>query len=338
MSHPSRTRASCTAAALWLALQPAQAGEVIANGGNTVEFLGLERTKATAIHSALGGTPGQAVHYCAADLLAKTDLADAAVTVHFGPGGAQYCVVTALERPRPATAALRAAPPADLDAARFEPLARALDADESVRNAVHLFGAARRSLEPAALAELMEETYGAAPPVAEAFAALDLLRGESDAALAAAVATSAGEASLRRAAIAALANFADRDAAWRALVVACVDDQEALRDDARTALFGFLRAGPRPIDWSPARAELAALFAGANPWALPVMFETLARTELDPSLARELLAAEPALAVAYATAEHAPTRAHARALLVGAAGADHGDDPAAWRAYFASLR
>lgn len=323
---------------------PANAGETLRNGRHTVEFLGLERRTAADVHAQLRGAAAGAaageVHYCAADLIAKCGFAGASVFLHPQDDGSLYCVVTLLERERDAAGLLRHAPPASapIEAPELDELARLLDRDEGARNAVHLFAARRRVIDAKALAAEMTELFGEPRTVAPAFALLDGLVDEAAFDQLLAVLGHAGASSRRRAAGAALANFAERDEAWHALVTACLDADPQLSSDAGSALQGLLRAGARRVDWKPAQGSIEALLAGAHLWALPTLIDLLVATEIEPAVARAAIAAQPRLLLDRAAARHAPTHAPARRLLALAVGRDHGGDIAAWREALAEIR
>ncbi len=90
----------------------------------------------------------------------------------------------------------------------------------------------------------------------------------------------------RMVAAAILANFAERDSTWFALVDALRDPS----DPVRTASAAVLGSFPsRPVDWASQTATLRFLLGGTNVAASELVFSMLARTQISPTLATALL-------------------------------------------------
>jgi hypothetical protein len=90
----------------------------------------------------------------------------------------------------------------------------------------------------------------------------------------------------RMTAVAVLSNFGMRDSTWLILVRALRDPHETVRN-AAAAVLGALPA--RTIDWRASTGDLRLLLGGTNLPAIQTVFDLLARTNVDPSLASQLL-------------------------------------------------
>jgi len=88
-----------------------------------------------------------------------------------------------------------------------------------------------------------------------------------------------------------------------------------------------------PIDWSGARSPLSAIFEGTNLSAFDSILQVLVVTDIDPEFAQQLARENPDLLLAYAGAEHGPTRIPALNFLRAISGEDFGTDVDAWRAW-----
>ena len=73
-------------------------------------------------------------------------------------------------------------------------------------------------------------------------------------------------------------------------------------------LMGQVARQRDPVDWSGARSPLSAIFGGTNLPAFNTILQVLVVTAIEPQLAQQLARESPDLLLAYAGAEHEPTR------------------------------
>jgi hypothetical protein len=144
-----------------------------------------------------------------------------------------------------------------------------------------------------------------------------------------------GDYANRLVAASILANFPERDSTWLALTDALRDPHEAVRSAAAMVLQGF---PARKVDWAPEVETLRLLVGGTNVGATQQVFEMLARTEVAPSLARQLLQTNEYWILSHLRAEYPGAASSARALLVQLhGGVDLGAGDAAWATWIAKL-
>lgn len=165
---------------------------------------------------------------------------------------------------------------------------------------------------------------------------LDAHRAESDRRTALAALREDGPYANRVAAAAVLANFAEQDSSWWALVEALRDGNEAVRATAVTAL----RVLPvREVNWAPVAPSLRALLGGTNVSATQAVMELLDRTKVSPALASPLLGkGNGDWLLTHLRAENPLATYSAHALLVRLnGGVDLGTQDTAWMRWLATL-
>ena len=96
---------------------------------------------------------------------------------------------------------------------------------------------------------------------------------------------------------------------------------------------GLMTRERDPVEWSGARSPLSAIFGGTNLPAFNSILQVLVVTDIDPEFAQELAHESPDLLLAYAGAEHGPTRIPALNFLKAISGEDFGTNLDAWRAW-----
>jgi hypothetical protein len=135
-----------------------------------------------------------------------------------------------------------------------------------------------------------------------------------------------------------LANFPDRDGAWRSLLEIAVGREQG-RDAfvAQHALISMSDRSPRPIDWSPAVATIHDVLDGTALAALAPLAKALAATGASPAQAPGYLANGGEMLVAYVESDNPDVRDPAHDLLVKLRGQDLGFETAPWRAWIKSL-
>lgn len=175
----------------------------------------------------------------------------------------------------------------------------------------------------------------------------DRLDGEADRRRAHAVLASDSSSSARTVATLVLGNFMDDDRSWHALVSSVIDPHphHVVNTVARSMLEGMhegmvmgrMTRQRDPVDWSGARSPLSAIFGGTNLPAFSTILQVLVVTGIEPQLAQQLARESPDLLLAYAGAEHGPTRIPALNFLRAMGGEDFGTDVDAWRAWIARI-
>lgn len=131
-----------------------------------------------------------------------------------------------------------------------------------------------------------------------------------------------------------LANFADRDETWHALVEALRDPHEHVRAMARSVL-GILPA-QRRVDWTPALPSLRLLLGGTNVEATETVMSVLAKTQIDPVHRVRLLRDNTGWVRAHLRAEEPGATWSAHAFLRQLnGGVDLGPAPSDWEGFLA---
>ena len=280
-------------------------GQVVESKKGPVEFIGLETWTPEQIQAGLERLPDGDLHYCAADIK-KAGIAEASVVIHIGNDDKWYTVVTVVEPQRAAEIAWRASPASSIAV----PSTWAV-LEEAARSG-HLLDKPPTPLRERTAAADYDQ-------------AIEVLRGSA-------------EATDREAAAAILTNFADRDGAWQALAGGLRDPDNRVASVCQQALNQLRRHAARRVEWAPAAADLAAVLHGTNLFAFQELLETLAATEVQPSLAEALLGhGGGRLLLACLRAQHPNERRAAHALLVQLRSADLGEAPEPWAAWIAAL-
>jgi len=322
---------------LFAAPSSARTQAVLENDSLRVELIGLRRWTVPMIQDSLARyAPESSLlsHACAA-ALRKIGFADASATYYpvGTAGGRREYVVVSLVEPQDSarvqyraafTTTLPATGPARAAAALFEDHPRA--AQQSLRRPAILLSAA--VLAP------VDSFLAPALPLRRLLAAnrSAAARGRSYRTLEA-----DGNASNRIAATILLANFADADRTWWALVDGLRDPAPPVRVAAMQLLHGLAADRPRRVDWRPATASVRRVLDGTYLFAHNDLLEALTATQVSPRLARPLLAGGGHLVLAKLRSDAPRERELARRFLAQLAGRDLGNDPARWEAWVARL-
>lgn len=313
-------------------------GQVIEGPEGPVEFIGLERWKASALLEAIQETaPDQPLHACSATMKFELGFADAAVfgwvdadsPEDFLSGDLErYTVIIGIEdrgRVRyraPGTEtivlprlwqALKSVAEKDL---RTLQLATAMfhlrDDPESVRQRTEVFGLDTRGLS-------------------RVWSMIEAVDSEQDRLLAHAILARDASWSSRAIAASVLVNFSEHDAAWHDLVSAAIDPEDRVKGSAHGVLDAWIQGGKgRPVRWDAARAQLLAVLDGTSPYVFRTVLDVLAATASETTLAKELIREAPDLLLAHVGAQHKITRQPAIGLLKAVSGENFGPDPEAW--------
>ena len=136
-----------------------------------------------------------------------------------------------------------------------------------------------------------------------------------------------------------LANFPERDGAWRALLKAAVGREQG-RDAfvAQHALVALSDRAARPVDWSPSVATIHNVLDGTALAALAPLARALAATGASSAQAPGYLANGGEMLVAYVESENPDIRDAAHDLLVKLRGEDLGFEPGPWRDWIRTLK
>lgn len=310
---------------------PAAAAQVLETPRGPVEFVGLEHRSAEALRDTLAAIrPGLDLHdrELRAVLQQELGFAEVAMAGFTGFGVPEgYITITVVE-PEAAHRVRYAEPPPDslppVEAwAEAYPLYR--DGRWAWPYALAGIEAVPDAPDPTSLAAV-HAFLAAHATEADRQAALDVLardRSPANRSIAAAVLTA----------------FPERDDTWHALVRATrgfgPDDQG--RPMATMALASMATQSRRPVEWTPAAADLRALLDGASLFALPQVLTLLSTTGVAPELADELLGGGGELVLAHLKVRIPSTRARAMDVLEKLSGLDYGTDAARWRAWIKTL-
>jgi hypothetical protein len=136
-----------------------------------------------------------------------------------------------------------------------------------------------------------------------------------------------------------LANFPDRDGAWRALLKAAVGREQG-RDafTAQHALISLSQRSTWTVDWSPVRATIHDVLDGTALAALAPLATALAATGASSAQAAGYLANGGEMLVAYVESDNPDIRDAAHDLLVKLRGEDLGFEPGPWRDWIKTLK
>ena len=169
----------------------------------------------------------------------------------------------------------------------------------------------------------------AARPVLDVLATKNTA-ADFDAAVRAAASSNSGPD--RAAAALILANFPDRDEAWRSLLRLAVGREQA-RDAfiAQRALVELSERAPRPVDWSPMESTIREVLDGTALAALAPLATALAATGASPAQAAAYLGNGAEMLTALVESDNPDIRDAGHDLLVRLRGQDLGFEPQPWR-------
>ena len=307
-------------------------GQVLQGPEGPIEFIGLERWKASALLDAIQQTaPDQPIHACAATMKGELGFADAGVFGYLASttsGSERYTVIIGIEdrarvRYRTAGSETIALPQS------WQTLRSVADEDlRALGMAREWFDLRQDPGTARKFAELFDADLAAIEPVWELIAALD---GERDRHLARKIL--ADDASWVSRAIAAtvLLNFGEDETAWHDLVAATIDPHGQVSGAAASVLRSLARMERgRVVRWDAAREPIAAVLDGTNPFAFQEVVRALTATGIEPALGKQLIRETPDLLLAHVDAEHQSSRESAIDLLKAVSGEDFGADREAW--------
>ena len=312
-------------------------GQVLPGPQGPVEFIGLEQWNAQELYDAIREVdPDRPFNACAVVMRRELGFADAASVLYVGYRGDRYTVVVGVEdssrvQYRPSGSETVVLPPT------WENLKGVVGGDVRTLQAAARFlatrggflsGARRRAIGMGADPETLDELWDL----------VDRADGDDDRRRAHDVLARDSAWSARAAATLVLGNFIDDDTSWHALVGALIDSDGKVTGAAANMLRGLTSRKTDPVEWSGASSHLSALFGGTRPSTFRHILEVLVATDIDPAFGQQLVRENPDLLLAYAGAQHEPTRESAIAFLRAVSGADHGTDVEAWRAWVGELR
>jgi hypothetical protein len=256
----------------------------------TIELIGLKRWTVTMIEDSLAKySPADklTVHACAAILQQKLRFASASVTTYTNfpeYGGKEYLAITLVE-------------PHDSAKIHFKPalydtlLAHAKWPDASAAFRQNS-GLAQRAFQTPSF---FDDRLSAEDSTK--FAKIDaihrvIVSNKSPDAFAKARRMLDSDSSIYNRTFAELiiANFADRDSAWFALMDAQRDPVGMSGSTASQLLRMLSQRSPRTVNWAPAVEQLRYIIDGTNLFAFDETLDVLTATKIDRSLAPALLA------------------------------------------------
>jgi hypothetical protein len=307
-------------------------GQVLQGPEGPIEFIGLERWKASALLDAIQQTaPDQPIHACAATMKGELGFADAGVFGYLASttsGSERYTVIIGIEdrarvRYRTAGSETIALPQS------WQTLRSVADEDLRALGMAREWFDLRQDPETARkFAELFDADLAAIEPVWELIAALD---GERDRLLARKILTDDASWVSRAIAATVLLNFGEDETAWHDLVAATIDPHGQVSGAAASVLRNLARMERgRAVRWDAAREPIAAVLDGTNPFAFQEVVRALTATGIEPALGKQLIREAPDLLLAHVDAEHQSTRESAIDLLKAVSGEDFGADREAW--------
>ena len=142
----------------------------------------------------------------------------------------------------------------------------------------------------------------------------------------------------RAIAVLILANFPQRDGAWRSILKAAIGREQG-RDAfvAQHALVSMSDDANRPIDWSPMTATIHDVLDGTALAALAPLARALVATGVSAAQAPGYLANGGEMLTAYVESDNPDVRDPAHDLLVKLRGEDLGFEPGPWREWIKGL-
>jgi hypothetical protein len=136
-----------------------------------------------------------------------------------------------------------------------------------------------------------------------------------------------------------LANFPERDGAWRSLLKAAVGlEQGTDAFIAQRALGTMSERSARPVDWSPMTATIHDVLDGTALAALAPLSKALAATGATTAQAVSYLAHGGEMLAASVESDNPDVRDPVHDLLVKLRGEDLGFDPGPWRDWIKNLK
>lgn len=305
--------------------------QVVRDSTGTTEFIGLSTWSPQRLLDTLRMlAPGQAIHQCAVTLKGQLGFPEASV-MYFPDR--RVTLVTVLEPRDSARVRYNPRPTAALELPKnWAPLAAAADSQPQSLELALLSWRFHQTGRPDSAATFLArfgssldrvEPLWVALSTGTETQALQLLEQDSNPVH-------------RQVAAAALIRFTDDPGAWRAIVRALRDPAEGVGIVASQVLEQLTNYSPRPIDWGADVESVRAILDGTRLFFLPTLIRALNVTGVEPVLAPRLLRNGGQLLLAYATAEEAPVREDARALLRRLTQTDAGPGGDEWRAWIAA--
>lgn len=328
------------------------------DSGRTVEIIGLRRWTAEMVRDSLrkyAPDEGLDSDAAAANLRNLLGFADAATSIHAVVFDEDEKATITVAVREPGDSARVHYAPQTLDSVPSRPEWRALITSVmgdstgrlvAIVASAHLDGLSRLVVDSTMRGRKFthREGYAFESP-ADSLAAMPILdslsRRRSPADFDAAVETIATSTSGpdRAAAVLILANFPDRDEAWRSIFRAAIGREQA-RDAfiAQQALVALSERSPRPVDWSPVAPAIHDVLDGTALAALAPLATALVATGVSPAQAVPYLANGGEMLTAYVESDNPDIRDSAHDLLVRLRGQDLGFEPGPWRDWIRTLR
>ena len=251
--------------------------QVVETSKGKVEFIGLEQWTPSIVQAKLGYNSTDALHYCAAELKEKLGFPDSVVAI-YPEDGKLYTVITVVEpqyaervqyRLEPSTAIPTPAEWRDLLAIveQKKYINSLLSYGESLRGALKVERAPVQDSDKAWWQLLQQR------------------RSEKDYRQTLRRLTQDGDYRNRVIAAMILTNFADRNAAWLALMDGVRDQNPFVNLTCYQALITLATYIPRKVDWAKAAPSIHHILNGTNLFAFKFVLNTLTKTQVSTKLA-----------------------------------------------------
>jgi hypothetical protein len=289
-----------------------------------VEFIGLEKWTPALIQEKLGYESTDSFHFCAADLKSKLKFADASVTLDRW-NGKSYTIITVVEPEYKHLVNYRPTPTGTIEIpASWQTLTKLIE-EKMILNEILDYGST-----------LKNAVKNEKPVLENADTSwwkfLRERRNKEDFQIALKTLTEDKEFKNRAAAALILTNFADRDAAWIALMEAVRDKDSRVNSAALQSLITLTKYVPRKVNWTSAAPTIRHILNGTNLFALQHTIWTLLKTEVSLKLAKEIFKDSGGrMLFIYLRAENDERKQLARELLKRFSGKDFGTNEADWR-------
>lgn len=142
----------------------------------------------------------------------------------------------------------------------------------------------------------------------------------------------------RSIAAAVLTSFPEEDSTWWALteVMRGVGPHDYSGSEGIMAIQSLGWTHARPVDWTPAKETLRAIFDGTNLFAVGPLMQALTETDISPALAADVIG-DGRYVLAYLHSPNQMVRLQAEQFLRQISGQDYGDDVERWEEWVASL-
>lgn len=306
--------------------------QVVETSKGKVEFIGLEQWTPKMVQEKLGYNSTDGLHFCAADLKKKLGFHDDVVDVS-REDDRLYTIIAVVEpqytnRVQYRLESLTSMPTPDewrdllpiAEQKKF--LNNVLRYGESLKGAIKVEN-------PQLPDSYLDKTW---------WTLLQQRRSEKDYRQALRILNEDADYRNRMIAAVILTNFADRDAAWAALMDGVTDKNPLVNSVCYQALITLTTYVPRKVNWTKAAPSIYHVLNGTNLFAFKHVLNILTKTKVSAKLAPRLLRDDgEKLLLAYLNANHKDEKDIARQFLIQLSGKDFGYDAEKWKTWVSNL-